>query len=732
MLRNLRDVPLQGKIIRLTLLAIAATLLLTTLALVVFEHTTYQPRVEGELAGIVELAAANMDAALRFEDTRAARENLATLRATPSVDLAAVYDIQGELFAHYLAGTAEPPPATLPFGAKPWVSGGSMHAVRAISEGDETVGHLYISYRMVPLNKRLPAYAIMLITVAGALVALGVVLTRSLGRHVTGPILDLAETARAISDDREVRFKTEDASADEIGQLAGAFSDMHNALRERERELRRLLESMHEGLILITPDEKISFANDAFARILGRSSEEVLEQPIVSFLDDENIAKLRPALAGRDARVELRWRSSGAEVITDVTLQEVRDEDGSLRGRLCVLTDISERRSLAAQLQQSQKMEAVGRLAGGVAHDFNNLLCAINGFAEMAQLANETGEDVGSYMNEILKAGQRAAALTGQLLAFSRKQVLTMEAVSLPQLTEDLRDILQRVIGERYTVALRCDTDVGFVRADHTQIEQILVNLAVNARDAMPDGGKLTIMVRNASESADFARKFPDANAEEFACIIVSDTGSGMSNDLLDQIFDPFFTTKARGKGTGLGLSTTYGIIQQHSGLIGVDSEPGQGTTFTVCLPLTDERPPEDSPGASPAHSGNGERILVVEDDPNVRRYVINALKGLGYTLLEADGPLAAQRIFANHAATIDLLLTDVVMPEMSGPELAKMLTAERPDIPVLFMSGYTDDALTNHGILDPDIHLLQKPFTREELDDAVASILARLRHEAE
>jgi two-component system, cell cycle sensor histidine kinase and response regulator CckA len=320
----------------------------------------------------------------------------------------------------------------------------------------------------------------MLLTVAGALIALGVVLTRSLSRHVTDPILDLAGTAHAISKNREVRFKTEDASEDEIGQFAAAFQEMHAALCEREREFRHLLESMHDGLIVIDPDEHISFANDAFAAMLGRSCKEVLGVPMGEFLNDESLALLRPVLdRAEDDRLELRWQSSVANVITDTTVQEVRFEDGSLRGHLFVLTDISERRALADQLQQSQKMEAVGRLAGGVAHDFNNLLCAINGFAEMAQVAHTDGEDVSSFMKEILKAGQRAASLTSQLLAFSRKQVLTLESVSLPVLTEELREILQRVIGEPYTVTLRCDAEVGYVQADRTHFCVRQVDLAM-------------------------------------------------------------------------------------------------------------------------------------------------------------------------------------------------------------------------------------------------------------
>jgi PAS domain S-box-containing protein len=724
-MRQLRNIPLQGKILRLVLIAIAGTLLLTILALILFEHSTYQPRVQRELAGILELTARNMAGPLRLKDARAARENLAHLRATPNLEFAALYNAEGRLFAHYLGGIADPPPDTLPMSFVPSVNAGAMHAMLRVTEDNETVGQLYLAYRMSSLSKRLAGYRIVFLAVAGALAALGLVLTHSLGRHVSDPILDLAETARAISHDRRGRSETEDASKDEIGQLAVAFHDIHTSLLERDREFRRLIESMHEGLVVIDLDEQISIANPAFAKMIGRDHKTLRSQPIAEFLNGENLAKLRPALAAQgDSHLKLHWECSDVPIFTDVTLQEVRDEDGRLGGKLCVLNNISEQRALAAQLQQSQKMEAIGRLAGGVAHDFNNLLCAINGFAQMAQMANESGEDVGAFMTEIIKAGQSAASLTGQLLAFSRKQVLTMEAVCLRQLTEDLRDILQRVIGEHYSVVLRCNSEVGYVRADRTQIEQILMNLAVNARDAMPKGGKLTIMVREGKECADLAGKFPDSNPADFACIIVSDTGSGMSKDLVEQIFDPFFTTKARGKGTGLGLSTTYGIVQQHNGLIGVDSEVGQGTVFTVCLPHTDEQPTAEEASSTLAHTGRGETILVVEDDPNVRHYTIRALKTLGYTLLEADGPRAAIRLYEDHFAKIDLLLTDVVMPEMSGPELVAKLALLRSDLPVLYMSGYTDDALADHGILDPHIHLLQKPFSREELDAAVAAIL--------
>ncbi len=370
-------------------------------------------------------------------------------------------------------------------------------------------------------------------------------------------------------------------------------------------------------------------------------------------------------------------------------------------------------------------MEAIGQLAGGVAHDFTNRLTAINGYSSLALQRTDEDNPIKSYLEEIKKAGNRAANLTRQLLAFGRKQILQPVVVNLNDVVGDMNKMLRRLIGEDIQLTAKFDPALRNIKADPGQIEQVFVNLVVNARDAMPQGGYLTIETANGEVDLEYASKHLGARPGSYVILAVSDTGTGMDDKTKARIFEPFFTTKERGKGTGLGLSTVYGIVKQSGGNIWVYSEPEHGTTFKVYLPqLEGVTKPTERPTVEAAGPGGSETILLVEDEDVVRWVAQEILEQAGYYVLDANGGEEAIRLCNERAAPIHLLLTDVVMPETGGKEIAERLTSLWPEPKVLFMSGYTDEAIVRHGVLDSNIEFIQKPFTPLALGKKVREVL--------
>ncbi|RJP34179.1 MAG: response regulator [Candidatus Omnitrophota bacterium] len=389
--------------------------------------------------------------------------------------------------------------------------------------------------------------------------------------------------------------------------------------------------------------------------------------------------------------------------------------------------DVTEMKRLEEQIRQSQKMEAIGRLAGGVAHDFNNLLMAIIGYSELILSHLDRNSSIYGEMEEIKKAGDRAATLTRQLLAFSRKQVLQPEYVKLNDLIFNMDRMIRRLIGEDIELITIPDPRLGIVKVDPGQVEQVIMNLVVNARDAMPHGGNITIESGNVVLDAAYAQDHLDVKSGPYVMLAVSDTGIGMDKEIQKRIFDPFFTTKELGKGTGLGLSTVYGIVKQSGGHIYLYSEPHQGTTFKIYFPCVEEKEAGrlGKPDSLNANVLRGtETILLVEDEKVVRTLILRTLKRCGYTVIEASYGSEALQLFERTQAPIQLLITDVIMPKMSGRELAKQLTALKPELKVLYMSGYTDNAIVHHGILDEGIDFIQKPFTPDAIVRKVREML--------
>jgi signal transduction histidine kinase/CheY-like chemotaxis protein len=409
------------------------------------------------------------------------------------------------------------------------------------------------------------------------------------------------------------------------------------------------------------------------------------------------------------------------------TAAPLRDQKGKIVGAIETFQDITERRNIEEQFRQSQKMEAVGTLAGGVAHDFNNLLTVIIGNAELALMDVIKNESLRKGIEETKKAGEKAASLTRQLLAFSRKQVIKPEVIDLNEGINETKNMLKRTIGEDIEFLAVLEPDLWKVYADSGQIDQIIMNMVVNARDAMPKGGKLTIETDNADLDKNYFREhgIKEEKPGHYVMLAVSDNGSGMNKETREHIFEPFFTTKEVGKGTGLGLSTVYGIVKQNNGFVWVYSEPGRGSTFKVYLPkVKGGAEPKEKEQTREEDLGGSETVLIVEDDYGLRKFAQEVLQSYGYRLLVAENGEDALRVSEEYESPIHLLLTDVVMPRMGGKELAERLQPLYPRMKVIYMSGYTDNAIVRHGVLEPGVNFLEKPFTLEALGRKVREAL--------
>ena len=574
----------------------------------------------------------------------------------------------------------------------------------------------------------------------------GAVTLYLLERAVLSRIGNLTEEITRIGASGDLSGRLDVAGKDELAYLGdainGMLEDLEKAQAERH-EGRMRLGLMVEKMpaILWTTDNAPRFTSliGAGLEALGLRTNELVGQSVLQYFHSENpdfpaVAAHQKALEGQSVTYEMEWQKRTFES----HVQPLRSSEREILGVIGVALDITDRKHLADQLRQSQKMQAVGELAGGVAHDFNNLLMVVKGHAELLLDRLPKASPLRSSIDQMEKAADRAASLTRQLLAFSRKQVLQPRVLDLNEVVAGMIKMVSRVIGEHIELSFLPSLELGSVMADPSQMEQVLLNLVVNARDAMPQGGRLTIETSNVDLDRSMAARHPGMETGSYVMLTVSDTGCGMDARTQSRIFEPFFTTKGQGKGTGLGLATVYGVVKQSGGFIWVYSEVDHGTTFKIYLPLVataaEKTAVEKSAGGPPP--GN-ETILFVEDEESVRELVRDYLRTNGYRVLEASDGIQALDIAAAHKGPIHILVTDVVMPRLSGRELATKLFSERPGLRVLYISGYTDDSIFRHGVLEGGVAFLQKPFNlkaiavkiREVLDgQAVASVSSSRR----
>jgi PAS domain S-box-containing protein len=500
------------------------------------------------------------------------------------------------------------------------------------------------------------------------------------------------------------------------------------ALERSEHLYRELFEGVRDVIVSIDPDGTLSALNPAFEHLTGWPRSRWLGQSFAGLIVEEDrqlaINLFETVLADQPRSVtQLRVRTADGNVRISETYLSVRRENGAVIGVLGIARDVTDRVQLEEEFRHAQKMEAVGRLAGGVAHDFNNLLTVINGYSDILMTQLDEGDPRRADVEEIADAGATAASLTRQLLAFSRRGVTHARVMSINEVVSSSVKLVKRLIGDDVQILTSLADDAGNVRIDGGQLEQIIMNLAVNARDAMPGGGKLTMATANVHLTGDYVSGIGDAPSGLYVMLSVTDTGTGMDDATKSRIFEPFFTTKGIGHGTGLGLATVFGIIKQSKGFIRVTSAPGGGTTFDIYLPRVVERASRQTPPGNDVPGGK-ETILVVEDEPAVRTIVRQMLERKGYTVLEAGGGSAALDIAVQHQGPIHLLLTDVVMLGMGGLEVARTFAETRPDTRTLFMSGYTGDNPMAREFFEQNSAFLQKPFGANDLGRMVRTIL--------
>ncbi len=525
------------------------------------------------------------------------------------------------------------------------------------------------------------------------------------------------------------------SSAGEVSAVLGTYFDITERKRA-ESEIRlqsAALNAAADAIVITRRDGAIEWTNPAFSALTGYSAEEASgrnpRELVKSGVQDPEVYRQlwETILGGTVWRGEMtNRRKDGSHYPEEQTITPVKDAAGAVAHFIAIKRDLTEEKRLQAQFLQAQKMESVGRLAGGIAHDFNNLLTVINGTAEIASMQLREADPLRLDLMQIRQAGERAASLTRQLLAFSRKQVMAVEVLCLNRLVADMQGMLQRLIGENIDLVVVPAQGADHVRADRAQLEQVVLNLVVNSRDAMTGGGTLTIETRAVELDEAYTRRHPPAPAGPYVRLSVSDTGVGMDEATRAQMFEPFFTTKELGKGTGLGLSTVDGIVRQSGGSIEVDSEPGRGTSFKIYLPRVGEvEVAAQAQAARPvAETPASETVFVVEDEMALRELAKRILKSAGYTVLTFGTAEEALPALTEHEGPVHLLLTDLILPGMTGRELATRLKKVRPEIKVLYTSGYTDDAILRHGVLENASHFLGKPYSVAELRRKVRAML--------
>ncbi|HUB83318.1 MAG TPA: PAS domain S-box protein [Bryobacteraceae bacterium] len=569
----------------------------------------------------------------------------------------------------------------------------------------------------------------------------------SVGRILReGTILGFANhTVLVASDGTEIPIDDRGAVIrDENGEILGAvfvFRDITE--RRRAEAISRLLASIVESSddAIISKDTRgiITSWNKGAEKIFGYTAGEVVGKPISIIAAPDRVDEMPRILARilHGERIDhyetVRRAKSGKLVNISLTVSPLYDAEGRIVGASKIARDITEqvntraeRKALQDQLLQAQKMEAIGRLAGGIAHDFNNMLTVISGYNRMILEGLPAMDPSRQYAEEILEAAERAGALTNQLLSFSRRQIIQPRVIRVNAVVEQSEKMLQRVLGDDIQLVCELKRDAGNIRADPNQIVQAIVNLAVNARDAMPTGGRLLMETANVFLDETYVQTHLDVQPGEFVMIAMSDTGCGMEAATQEHIFEPFFTTKEQGKGTGLGLATVYGMMKQTGGDIWVYSEVGRGTTFKLYFPRVFTEVSELARGGPQVQAGGGETVLVVEDDQAVRDLTVRMLNQLGYVVLAAVSGVEALAISKSYAGRISILVTDVLMPHMSGRQVADDLLRTRPDMKVLYLSGYPESMVIHHGVLDSAVEFLPKPFSREALGQKVREVLGK------
>ena len=760
-----------GVITTCLLLFVACTIILGS------ELLSFRQSLIDDLTGYAKTISSNSTAALSFDDAKSAEEILASMHSVPSIMGAIIYDRNGRVFARFVRDEKTWTVEDVSNRSNRYHFGpGHIDFYEPIEMDGTIIGSVYIRSDLARFYGRAARYGITLVIIMGLALFLSYVLFTNFHKNFTKRIANLLDVMYAVSKEKDYSVRARVSGEDELTHLADGFNEMLEKIHERDDELDRyrahleelveeraaqlkaankelqtelterirVEEALHESEthyrtifettgnanIIVENDMTVFMVNSAFERLSGYKREEVEGRMLwTDFAAEEDQERLRhyhymrridpQSVPGEyECRVMDKDRN-----IKDIYLTEalIPGSDRSIAS----LLDITGRKRLEEQLTQSQKMEAIGQLAGGVAHDFNNILTAIIGYGSLLQEEVTQNERLKSYADFILLSADKARHLTQALLAFSRKQLMAPKPIDLNKVIGSMENLIVRLIGEDIKMSIIPSEKDVVVFADPGQVEQILMNLATNARDAMPDGGTFTIATDIATLDDDILRSFPQGQKEKkYASLMVSDTGTGIDKKSLEHIFEPFFTTKEVGKGTGLGLSIIHGIVNQNRGHITVSSESGIGTQFTIYLPLIELKAEETTQTPAPKLTGGRETILLAEDDDQIRGLIKEILGRYGYSVIEAADGNQAIDSFHRYAQDINLVILDVIMPYKNGKAVYDEIKASREDMKTLFISGYTADIIHKKGIFESNINFLSKPIIAGTLIPRVREIL--------
>jgi PAS domain S-box-containing protein len=773
-LNTWHNASLKNKLLIASISTICLILFFASAILLTSEVISLRNSLKNDLMSYSKTTAANVGAALAFQDRASAMETLEALKPIPTIIGVAIYDAQGRIFVRYSHDANVPIPEKIT-----WYGyhSGLYHfdfSDTIILDG-EIIGSVYICAELASFYSRMLRYALTLVIIMGLAFILSYILFTKLHQIITKPLFALTDIMHTVSKEQDYSIRAQVHEKDELGYLAHGFNEMLEKIHERDTELalyrtrleelvekrtteltvtnrelekelterfrveKELLESEHRyrtifettgnPSVIIGADMTILMVNSAFERISGHRREEVEgKMNWTSFIAADDIERLKEYHQTRridpqsvPTEYECHVIDKAGNILNVlITSASIPGTDRSISSML----DMTERKRLEEQLIQSQKMEAIGQLAGGVAHDFNNILTSIIGYGNLIQMKIPDNDKLTQYMNPLLASADKAKHLTQALLAFSRKQIISPKPVDLNEIIENVKTFLVRLIGEDIEVTTHFLKKDLVVFADTGQIDQVLMNFATNARDAMPDGGTFSIETDVVTIGETFFKKHHYGKPGQYALIRVSDTGVGISKKIMEHIFEPFFTTKEVGKGTGLGLSIVYGIVKQNNGYINAYSEPGHGTVFKIYLPLIESRVEPEKTLAFAKPCGGNEVILLAEDDIQTRAIIKEVLKEYGYTVIEAvDGEEAVNKYHAFHKE-IALIVVDVIMPKKNGKAVYEEIKKTYPDTQALFISGYTAEIIHKKGIVEENIHFLEKPIIANMLLAKVRTIL--------
>jgi two-component system cell cycle sensor histidine kinase/response regulator CckA len=764
MIRSFRDLHIRNKLILIIVAVSSFAVLTASVLFIVNDALKFRRSVKEDLHTLAAMLGNNLRAAMTFNDPRVAEETIATLESNPRIVAAYVMTKDNDLFATYVSSHADPTRLKLnphadheaaPFDKQLLanLTGNADsfwnwdYVVNPIRFDNEVIGSIMIQFDSAELLYRIRWFISVIFVVMLADFMLIYVLSSKLQKIISAPIVDLSVAMKQVSDEKDYALRVHKQGNDEVGVLIDGFNDMLAQLQLHGEEVeiyrkyleaevakrtaasdewRMTFDATKDAIIMLDVDDVVMRTNKAAMTYLRAPINEVKGMSVHQLFAPCGFTPLlSPLTRSKQSRshAEEEIHLPDKKTWFVISADPIISEKNEYNGAVLILRDISDRKiaeeahkEVQTQLVQFQKMDSIGRLAGGIAHDFNNILSSIIGYGELALMKLPQDHPVAQNIQIICDAGVRAAALTRQLLAFSRKQIMEMKPVNINAVVGNTVKLFSRLLGEHIVLTMELHEPIRNIVADVGQLEQVLMNLMLNARDAMAEGGHLTIKTMEEGSSV---------------ILSVSDTGTGITQEVQERMFEPFFTTKERGKGTGLGLATVFGIVDQHNGAIKVNSELGKGSTFTVHFPVTDLAVDESAQNKTATMMRGTETILVVDDEPSIRSLITSVLQPLGYRIVEASGGEEALKASRDFPASIDLLLTDVVMPGMSGPTLAEMLGRERPGVKVIYISGYIDEAITTKDMANPDLVLLQKPLTSRILTTKVREVLDSNKNEA-